>query len=102
MNIETDLKHALRRKAPPPGFADRVIARIEREPQTAPVPRRNVRRPLAAAALLGIIVSAWGAHTIIERRRAEGEHAREQVLLAMRIASSKVAQAQHEVMKEKP
>jgi hypothetical protein len=99
MNIESDLKHALRRKAPPPGFAERVMERIDRNPQVVPLPRRNVWRPLAAAALLALVIGGWGAHTVIERR--EGEHAKEQVLLAMRIASAKLAHAQREVLREK-
>jgi hypothetical protein len=59
-------------------------------------PRRESRsarwRAIAATLLLATILGSWGVHETIERRR--GEHAREQVLLALRIAGTQVARAQ--------
>jgi hypothetical protein len=92
MSLEQDLRHALRRESPAPGFASRVLQRIERE--RAPK-RPRWWRAVAASLTLTALLGGWAAHTIHERR--EGEHAREQVLLALRIAGAKVRYAQQEV-----
>jgi hypothetical protein len=92
MNLENDLKHALRRQSPAPGLADRVLARIhEPEPRKRPVWWRAAAASVTLAAILG----GYTTHKVIERRR--GLEAKEQVLKAMRIASEKVAYAQQEV-----
>lgn len=97
MNIEDDLKRALRRESAPAGFASRVLQRIEQgesNSRTAPAKRRWWRA-VAASLTLTAILGAWGAREIHERR--EGERAKEEVLLALRIAGEKVRYAQHEV-----
>ncbi len=92
MSLEQDLRHALRRESPAPGFASRVLQRIENEQ----APKRNRWwRAVAASVTLTALLGGWGAHTIHERR--EGERAREQVLLALKIAGEKVRYAQQEV-----
>ena len=93
MSLENDLRNALRRESPPAGFASRVLQRIEHE-QHAP---RRTRwwRAVAASVTLTAILGGWAAHNIHERR--EGERAREQVLLALKIAGEKVRYAQQEV-----
>jgi hypothetical protein len=93
MNVENELKSALNRKQPDAGFASRVMAAIDRDEthRRRPVWWRAIAASLTLAALLG----GWAAHEVIERRR--GEEAREQVLRAMNIASSKVHYAQQQV-----
>ena len=93
MSLENDLRNALRRESPPAGFASRVLQRIEHE-QHAPK-RNRWWRAVAASVTLTALLGGWAAHTIHERR--EGERAREQVLLALKIAGEKVRYAQHEV-----
>lgn len=93
MNLENDLKRALRRQAPAPGFADRVMQRIEHD-------ERPKRRPVwwraaAASVTLAAILGGYATHRVVEHRR--GERAKEQVLTAMRIAGEKVRYAQQEV-----
>jgi hypothetical protein len=91
MNIEEQLKDALRREPPPAGFADRVMARIANDTRVVPLQRRlPVWRAVAAAALLVLV----GLGAVIE-------HAKRQALLAMQITSAKVAHAQREVLREK-
>ena len=92
MNLENDLKRALRRESPPAGFARRVMERIERiEPERKrPVWWRAAAASVALAAVLG----GYATHRVVEQRR--GEAAKEQVLEAMRIASEKVRYAQEE------
>lgn len=100
MNLEDDLRRALRRESPAPGFASRVLQRIELDETSrrgTAWRSRQTWRNVAASLTLTIVLGSWGAHTIHERRQAEGERAREQVLLALRIAGEKVRYVQHEV-----
>ena len=97
MTLENDLQRALRRQAPAPGFAERVMQRIESDQE---VPRKNPRRPVwwraaAASVTLAAILGGYATHRVLEYRR--GERAKEQVLTAMRIAGEKVRYAQQEV-----
>jgi hypothetical protein len=92
MNLEHDLKRALRRESPPDGFAGRVMKRIEvNEPRKRPV----WWRAAAASVTLGVLLGGYATHKAVEHRR--GEHAKEQVLEAMRITSEKMRYAQQEV-----
>ena len=91
MNLEVDLKRALRRESPPAGFASRVMQRIEHDA----APKRKWWRAVAASLTLTALLGAWGAREVHQRR--EGERAKEQVLLALRIAGEKVRYAKHEV-----
>ena len=94
MTLENDLKRALRREAPAPGFANRVMERIAR--QQVPPRRRPVWwRAAAASVTLAVILGGYATHKVVEHRR--GEHAKEQVLTAMRIAGEKVRYAQQGV-----
>jgi hypothetical protein len=94
MNLERDLRQALRRESPPAGFAERVAARIARDERQRQAPMRW--RAIAASMALAAIVAGWSAHEHA-RRVAEGERARDQVLLALRIAGAKVKYAQDQV-----
>ena len=93
MNLENDLKRALRRQAPAPGFAGRVMQRIQdgERPKHRPVWWRAAAASVTLAAILG----GYATHRVVEHRR--GERAKEQVLTAMRIAGAKVRYAQQEV-----
>lgn len=92
MNLDDELKHALRRQAPPPGFAERVMQHIER----AETPKRPTWwRTAAASVTLAAMLGGYATHRVVEHRR--GERAKEQVLTAMRIAGEKVRYAQQEV-----
>ncbi|MEO8381997.1 MAG: hypothetical protein ABI779_20205 [Acidobacteriota bacterium] len=97
MNLEDDLRRTLRRESPAPGFAARVLERIDRAEVAPPVREHPGRtwRAVAASLTLTALLGGWGAHAVYERR--EGERAREQVLLALRLAGQKVRYAQGEV-----
>ena len=93
MNLEDDLRRALRRESPAPGFASRVMQRIERDAK----PHRQWWRAVAASVTLTALVGAGAAYQDHQRRIREGEQAKEQVMLALRIAGEKVRYAQTEV-----
>jgi hypothetical protein len=118
MTLENDLKRALRRQAPPSGFASRVMQRIDSEVprsdsgsseflgESSPEELRGTRgnprnsrpvwwRAAAASVTLAVLLGGYATHRVVEHRR--GERAKEQVLTAMRIAGEKVRYAQQEV-----
>jgi hypothetical protein len=90
MNLEDELRSALRRKEPSPEFTERVLARVGN------VPVRRAPRPWVrwVAAMAASVLLAAGA---IEYRQYRGEQARSQVLLALRIAGGKLNKAQKKV-----
>ena len=89
MNIEHELRSALRRESPDPGFSRRVLSRIEA--------KQHPWRAVAAAGLLTVVLGGWTAHAIVRQR--QGERARDEVLLALRITSEKLSEAQSHVLK---
>jgi hypothetical protein len=93
--LERDLREALRRRQPPSDFADKVLART-RQSESA------TRRPpiwgwLAAAAALVLLFVGGNAFIQEQRRRAEGERAKEQLMVALRITGSKLRDAQMKI-----
>jgi hypothetical protein len=92
-SFEDELKSALRRKEPSPDFAERLLARVAAAPvrRVSRVSQPGMRWVAAIAAAL--LLAAGG----LEYRHYRGEQAKEQVLLAVRIAGSKLAKAQKRV-----
>ena len=94
--LDDAFREALRRREPPDGFAERVMARIQARPERGGAwagllaafqrPRLRWATALAAAAL---VVGAVEYRNERERR-AEGERARDQVMLALRIMGGKL------------
>ena len=79
-DLEQDLREALHRREPPPGFADRVMARV---PQ-----RRAYPRWLALVATLLIAVvgaSLWQVRE--QQNRASAEKARAELVYALQVTS---------------
>ena len=97
--MDDALREALRREAPPDGFAERVMARVGEERQATKgdgLSHRLLaafRRPQLrwATALAGV---ALAVGTMEYRngaeKRAEGERAKDQVMLALRITGGKL------------
>jgi uncharacterized protein CbrC (UPF0167 family) len=80
--LEQELKNALARRDPPPDFADRVLRDVGRR---APAPVWRQSRWLAAAAAVIVVMGGAAAY-----RQHQGLVAKEQVMLAFRIAAVKV------------
>jgi hypothetical protein len=90
MNLEDELRSALRRREPSPDFTARVLARV------AAAPVRRATRPWVrwAAPIAAALLLAAGS---LEYRHYQGERAKSQVMLAMRIAGRKLNKAQRKV-----
>ena len=88
MNLESELKEALRRVDPPSGFTKRVMKRVE-DGRSGRARLPVLQRALAASVLIALAIGGWGVHETLR--------ARNELLTAMRIASQKVAHAQQAV-----
>jgi Predicted integral membrane protein (DUF2275) len=113
-DLERELKRALHREDASPDFTDRVMARIAAAPGNAKRRRdenrwwrrlmeffqpARVKWAVAGAAAFLLIFAAIGVHRYRAHQAeiAEGERAKEQVMLAMKIASAKLNIAQKKV-----
>jgi hypothetical protein len=103
--LEQTLKKALRREAAPENFAVKVLARASQS-STEPKVQRNqwfsfFSRPLirwSAFATVAICLIVGGVHyRNVQRERAKGEAAKQQLMLALRIAGSKLQLAKERV-----
>lgn len=95
MNIDHELRDALRRKEAPRDLAERVLERITEAPPPA---RRSapqavgMRRWLAAAALLAL--AAGGADRYYRQQAAEAARVQEELRMALQITSETLAVVQ--------
>ena len=104
-NIDDELRQALRRVDPPAGFAERVLQRVTgggaSTAESVVVPVRLVRAKTmfrwAAAAALALTVTGGAWYRSELRRQAQGEEAKRQVLLSLRMAGSKLQFVQSKV-----
>jgi hypothetical protein len=115
--FDEELRRAFGREEPSPDFTDRVMARIA-EAQKREKPREKpdwlkrlmgffqptpVKWATAGAMAVLLIIAGFGVHTRRENERrrlaeiAEGERAKEQVMLAFRIASAKLNVAKKKI-----
>lgn len=91
MNLDDELRYALRRQDPQEGFAERVMARAlasPRERRPHPMAPVLLRRWLFPAVACALVVLVFSASTY--QRRRQGERASRQAILALRIASKKL------------
>lgn len=110
MNLEHELKDALRRVPPPDGFAERVMQQIDVGRASARLNDRGAEvglthsraearptwRRYAAAAMLLVAIGGGTTARYIEQRR-EGARAKQQLLLALRITSEKLRDTRQHV-----
>jgi hypothetical protein len=108
--IDEVLKRVLRREQAPDGFADRILARTSEAPRSAPSSAaelilagsrlRFFTQPLVRWATLSALATAMilGVHLhSVRRERAQGEAAKQRLMLALRIAGSKLQLAKSRV-----
>jgi anti-sigma factor RsiW len=100
------IRNALRRVEPPAGFTERVMARAREG--NGPLSGRGpawsaAGGPMArwaAAAVLAVAVTGGVWYRAELRRQAEGEAAKRQVLLSLRIAGAKLQHVQAKVLNQ--
>ena len=106
MSLEQELRRALRRKDPAGGFDDRVLSRIAagETVRMTQAQTRWVRFPLPIAASLMLAIGAayyvqYQQHQDEQRReqQAHAEQTARDVILALRIASETISEAQAKV-----
>ncbi|MGI8742205.1 MAG: hypothetical protein ACR2NN_06470 [Bryobacteraceae bacterium] len=90
-DFEDQLRHALARQEPPPGFAARIAVRVKRRSSG-----RNFWKPWAAGLIAAsLLAGACGIQQFEQRRdREKGQAARAQLLQALQITSSKLQRIQ--------
>jgi len=91
---DDDLREALTRESPPEGFADRVLARSR---QLDAGRRRGIDWAWPAVAAALVVATAGSAVLERQARRVEGERAKQDVLLALRVTGEKLRSAQLQV-----
>jgi hypothetical protein len=95
MNMEDQLREALRRQDPSVGFAERVAARTQAARRAEP--ERRFRGLWAACALALAAMVVFTASSLWQR--TQEERAGRQAVLALRIASEKLNQARSKVLR---
>jgi anti-sigma-K factor RskA len=88
--MEDALRRALRPVDPDEGFADRVLARVRREPAVSSRWRQkrlwNFGAALAASAVLAVVL----IHSWQNQRQRRGLEARQQLIEALRVTGEKL------------
>ena len=97
MNIEQDLRHALRRKPAPPDLAERVMSRIDPPAAVRASRHGRPRRWLAAAAATALIATGAARYYAYQQTAAEAERVNRDIRLALQITSEKLALVQQRV-----
>jgi len=90
--LEQELKQALERKEPGADFDARVKARVGTQVNDRPSGLSHMPRWLAAAAVLVVMTSAGVGY-----RWHKGRAAKDQVMLAMRIAAGELNRVQAQI-----
>jgi len=100
MNLEEELKAALRREDPSPGFARRVtaLAQSSSKPKAVSI-FQPFRMPwmIWAAALAAMLVIGFTG--VSEYRERKAEHAAREAVMALRIAAEKLNMTRDKVLR---
>lgn len=99
MNLEQDLRRALKRTDPPLDFTRRVLAGVEREakPADGPAPvvgRRPATHWLAAAAAVALLAAAGGRYYQRQQQVAEAKRIEADIRLAMQVTGDALSRVQ--------
>jgi hypothetical protein len=96
--LDDELRKLLRPKEPPEGFADRVMARIEKSPARVTIGQRVsafFRRPVlrwaaVTAVMCVVVVASIARYEQQQRMRVQAEQASEQAIVALRITNEEI------------
>ncbi|MBZ5632901.1 MAG: hypothetical protein LAO55_07200 [Acidobacteriia bacterium] len=101
MNLDDELRAALRREDPSPGFAQRAVARAKSNPEpTMAIPifqPVRISQMIWAAALAAMLVIGLTATS--EYRQRKAERAGRDAVLALRITAEKLNMTRDKVLK---
>jgi hypothetical protein len=104
MDFDEELKAALKRREPPEGFAERVLARAQ-SPAATRLPSWRERWTWLISGrwpvwvMAGVVAVIVLAPSSVEyHRRTQGELAKKQVMLALEIAGSKLNYVQKKAL----
>jgi hypothetical protein len=95
--FEDELKKALARCEPPDGFTERLAARISALPRRRSSSLNSVVWRWAAIAAAVLVLLSGAVFQREHEREIKGEEAKQQLLVALRITSSKLQQAQQQI-----
>ncbi len=101
--LEDALKHALRRQDPPEDFTQQVMARVAVHNSSQPQRESWLSlftQPILRWAALAVVAAAmiFGVHIYtLRHERAQGEAAKQRLMLALRVAGSKLQLAKAKV-----
>lgn len=93
MNLDDELRAALRREDPSRGFAQRVVARAKAKPAS----QSWFPKMMWTTALAAMLVVGFGG--LSEYREKKAERAGREAVLALRIAAEKLNSARDKVMR---
>ena len=99
--LDDELRELMRRREPPEGFAQRLMARIEQEPQRQTPQQRAstlfwqpMLRWVAVTAVVGVLVLAGiSRYEQQKRMQAQAEQASQQAMVALRITNAEIEAA---------
>ena len=98
--LDDQLRELFRRKEPPEGFAERVMARIGAEPPRLPAQQRvstlfwrPMLRWVAVAAVVSVVVAGISRYQQQKRMQAQAEQASQQAMVALRITNAEIEAA---------
>lgn len=95
--LEDQLREGLHLREPSEGFADRLMARLpEQKPRGKVIAWPLWKMAVAASLIAAAAVGGYAAH----HRQVEGERARDQVLLALRITHSTLDAVQQKISEQ--
>jgi len=103
MNLDDELRAALRREDPSPGFAQRVVARAKSKPASPSwfsgswFPSSWFPRMMWATALAAMLMIGFAA--VSEYREKKAERAGREAVLALRITAEKLNSARDKVLR---
>ena len=98
MNLEDELKQALRRQNPPAGFAERVIERAGPAQVRLRIEPKRRWRVVWPGMGLAAAAAAVALSVAVDYRHRQEEEAGRQAILALRIASEKLNMARDRIL----
>ena len=98
MNLDDELRLALRREDPSPGFAKRVVARAQSAPAPKAIPVfKSVPRPAMLWAMAMAAMLVIGLTGTFEYRQMKAERAGREAVLALRITAEILNQTRDKI-----